>query len=74
MNWQDFIEENPAVMLGKPVFKGTRITVGHVLEELGRGVSEDALLRGHPRLRAEHLRSAMLYAAAVLGMEEIIYR
>jgi uncharacterized protein (DUF433 family) len=74
MKWQDYIEENPAVMLGKPVIKGTRITVEHVLEELGRGMSEEALLRGHPRLTAEHLRAAMLYAAAVLGMEEIIYR
>jgi len=36
MNWQDYIEEKPGVMMGKPVFKGTRITVEHVLRELGR--------------------------------------
>jgi uncharacterized protein (DUF433 family) len=74
MKWQDYIEEKPAVMLGKPVFKGTRITVEHVLQELGHGMSETDLLRGHPRLTADHLRAALLYAAAVLGMEDIVYR
>ncbi len=73
MVWQDYIEERPDVMMGKPVFKGTRITVEHVLAELGRGMPEDELLRGHPRLPAEHIRAAMLYAAAVIGMEEVIY-
>ena len=72
MNWHDYIEERPDVMTGKPVFKGTRLTVEHVLGELGRGVSEADLLRGHPRLTAEHLRAAMLYAAAVLRVEEVI--
>lgn len=73
MVWQDYIEERPDVMLGKPVFKGTRITVEHVLGELGRGMSEEELLRGHSRLTSEHIRAALLYAAAVIGMEESIY-
>ena len=38
MNWQDYIERDPEVMLGKPVFKGTRLTVEFVLERLGQGV------------------------------------
>jgi uncharacterized protein (DUF433 family) len=37
MKWEDYVEENPAVMLGKPVCKGTRITVELIREELGRG-------------------------------------
>ena len=36
MNWQDYIERDPEVMLGKPVFKGTRLTVEFVLERLGQ--------------------------------------
>jgi uncharacterized protein (DUF433 family) len=40
MNWQRFIEERADVMAGKPVFTGTRITVEHVLTELGRGMPE----------------------------------
>ena len=73
MKWHDYIEQLPDVMLGKPVFKGTRITVEHVLSELGHGMSEADLLRGHPRLTADHLRAAMLYAAAMIGMEETLY-
>ena len=72
MNWQDYIEERPDVMLGKPVFKGTRITVEHVLNELGHGVAESELLRGHPRLTPDHVRAAMLYAAAVIGFQEVL--
>ena len=65
MNWRDYIEERPEVMLGKPVFKGTRVTVEHVLRELANGMSEDDLIRGHPRLGAEHLRAAWAYATGM---------
>jgi len=74
MFWQDYIEERPDVMMGKPVFKGTRITVEHVLAELGRGMDEAELLAGHPRLTEDHIRAALLYAAAVIGMDEVTYR
>jgi len=73
MNWQDYIEEKPGVMLGKPVFKGTRLTVEHVLKELGGGLAPDELLANYPTLRPEHLRAAMLYAAAVVSFDESIY-
>jgi uncharacterized protein (DUF433 family) len=72
MNWQDLIEERTDVMAGKPVFKGTRISVEHVLTELGRGMPEEELLRGHPHLTPQHIRAAMLYAAAILGTQEVI--
>jgi uncharacterized protein (DUF433 family) len=72
MNWQDYIEERADVMLGKPVFKGTRITVEHVLRELGNGMAEEELLRGHPRLTRDHIRAAWAYAAAVISLEHTI--
>jgi uncharacterized protein (DUF433 family) len=72
MEWHDYIEENPKVMMGKPVFKGTRITVEHVLEELGNGMPEEKLLAGHPRLTREHVRAAMAYAAAVLRLDRLV--
>ena len=72
MNWQDLIEERSDVMQGKPVFKDTRITVEHVLSELGNGMDQRELLRGHPRLTEEHIRAAMLYAAAVIDVQEVI--
>jgi uncharacterized protein (DUF433 family) len=72
MKWQEYIEQRPGVMLGKPVFKGTRITVEHVLRERGNGMSEQDLLSGHPDLTAAHLRAAMLYAADVLDFEDVL--
>ncbi len=67
--WEDFIEERKDVMLGKPVFKGTRITVELVLKALGAGTTPDELLSEYPQLHAEHLRAAMLFAADVLTMD-----
>jgi uncharacterized protein (DUF433 family) len=74
MHWQDYIEERKDVMLGKPVFKGTRLTVEHILKELGTGMSQQELLDNYPTLRPEHLRAAMFYAAAVVTMDETIYQ
>ena len=73
MNWQNYIEQRADVMFGKPVFKGTRLTVEHVLRELGNGVTEAELLSGHPRLTADHIRAAQAYAAAALASEEAIF-
>ncbi|HEV3203155.1 MAG TPA: DUF433 domain-containing protein [Gemmataceae bacterium] len=73
LRWQDYIEERKEVMLGKPVFKGTRLTVEHVLREMGTGISTPELLHNYPRLKPEHLQAAMQYAADVLAMEESIY-
>ncbi|HEX8521019.1 MAG TPA: DUF433 domain-containing protein [Tepidisphaeraceae bacterium] len=72
MNWRDFIEENPQVMLGKPIFKGTRVTVEHVLRELGGGMSQQQLLASHPQLTSDHLRAALLYAAAIIDCETTV--
>ncbi len=72
-SWQKHIEERKDVMLGKPVFKGTRLTVQHVLEELGAGMSFDELLDNYPTLKPEHIRAAMQYAAAVVGLDQSIY-
>jgi uncharacterized protein (DUF433 family) len=58
-------------MLGKPVFKETRITVGHVLGELGGGSYKRDLLKGHTQLAAEHQRAALFHAAALVDLEQL---
>ena len=63
MNRQDYIEERPDVMFGKPVFKGTRITVEHALRELGNEMAEAEPFRGHPRLTRDHVRAAWAKSA-----------
>jgi uncharacterized protein (DUF433 family) len=67
-HWDDYIEERKDVMLGKPVFKGTRLTVELVLKALGAGTTQDELLAEFPYLKPEHIRAAMLFAADVLTM------
>lgn len=72
--WQDYIEERKDVMLGKPVFKGTRLTVEHILRELGTGMGPDELLDNYPNLRPEHIRAALRYAADVVAMDQVIFQ
>jgi uncharacterized protein (DUF433 family) len=67
VRWQDHIEERKDVMLGKPVFKGTRLTVEHVLRELGTGTTQDDLLRNYPRLKPEHHAPALRRAWSSLS-------
>ena len=73
MRWQDYIERRPDVMVGKPVIKGTRITVELILERLGNGASEGDLLSDYPHLRPEHIRAAQAYAAAALSQDELVF-
>lgn len=68
-HWDDYIEERKEVMLGKPVFKGTRLTVELVLTELGGGTTPQQLLDNYSTLKPEHIRAAMLYAADVIKMD-----
>ena len=73
LKWQDYIEERKEVMMGKPVFKGTRLTVEHILKELATGMSQEEILAGYPQLTLEHLRAAMLFSAALISMDQSIY-
>ena len=64
MNWQDYIEERPDVMNGKPVFKGTRVTLRTVLASLAEGATDEEILSDFPTLTAQDLRAAVAFAAA----------
>ncbi len=59
---KNFIESNPAVMMGKPVIAGTRITVELILEKLAAGETVEQILDAHPRLTREAVSAALLYA------------
>ncbi len=67
----DRIELNPKVMLGKPIIRGTRITVELLLRKLSEGATEAELLQDYPHLAAEDIRAAMRYAADVVAHEEV---
>jgi uncharacterized protein (DUF433 family) len=63
---RDRIERNPAVLGGKPIVRGTRIAVEHVLAMLAEGVSEADICKNHPRLSPEDVRACVAYAAAAV--------
>lgn len=54
---------NPDVMSGKPIIKGTRLTVGLILDLLSQGLSIDNLLLEYPNIKKEDVYACFLYAS-----------
>jgi uncharacterized protein (DUF433 family) len=69
---QDRIEVNPKVMLGKPVIRGTRITVELILRKLGEGATHQELLESYPHLTQGDLQAAITFAADTLAHDETV--
>ena len=63
---QGLITSDPAILMGKPVVAGTRITVQLILEKLAAGETVDQILEAHPRLTREGISAALAFAAEAL--------
>lgn len=63
------IEQNPDIMFGKPVIKGTRITVEQILFKLGAGLTPDQIIHDHPHLSLEDIKAAQIFAADYIALE-----
>ena len=63
---------NPKVMLGKPIIRGTRITVELLLRKLGEGATEADILESYPHLTRDDIRAALAYAADTLSHSETV--
>lgn len=72
MSMQDRIEINPKVMLGKPVIRGTRVTVELILRKLGEGAAHRELLEAYPNLTQIDLQAAITFAADTLAHDETV--
>jgi len=72
MTVTDRIEINPNVMLGKPVIRGTRITVELILRKLSEGATVADLLDAYPRLTPDDIQAAIGYAADTVAHEETV--
>ena len=68
----DRIEINPAVMLGKPVIRGTRLPVEQILRRLSEGATEADLLDAYPRLTRADIHAALAFAADTLSHDTIL--
>jgi len=73
-NLLERVELDPKVMLGKPVIRGTRITVELILEKLAADVSIEGVLADYPQLAREDVLAALAYARQALGTDEIFPR
>ena len=67
----DKIVSDPAIMMGKPTVRGTRITVELLLRKLGHGVTVEQLLEDYPHVTRDDILAAQAYAADYLAGEKI---
>lgn len=68
----DRIIFDPAILGGKPIIRGTRISVEIILEWIASGASRDDILRKHPHLSAEDVEQALAYAASSVRNEVLV--
>ncbi|GAB3219639.1 DUF433 domain-containing protein [Spirosoma arcticum] len=66
VKWQDYITADPAIIVGKPIIKGTRITVELIVEKLGYGETVDEILIDYPHLTCEQIYACLRFISYTL--------
>ncbi len=69
VDWRERIEINPAVLVGTPVVKGTRLAVAFLLDLVAAGCPEDEILRNYPGLTRADILARVAYAAEIVRTE-----
>jgi uncharacterized protein (DUF433 family) len=72
MHYQQYIEQNPKVMQGKPIIKGTRITVELLMRKLANGYGTEDLSKSYPHLTRAQILAALEYAADMIANEDVL--
>jgi len=65
------ITVNPKIFAGKPIIRGRRLAVEHVLGMLGAGDSIETVLEGYPWLEREDVLACLVYARRMVGHERV---
>ena len=68
-NWKNHIHSDPEILLGKPVIKGTRISVELILELYEKGWTEQIILESYPTLKTGDLRAVFNYLRDCIQQE-----
>lgn len=71
MNWRDHIIVDPAVLTGKPVIRGTRLSVDFVVGLLGQGWGETEILHNYPGVTHDDIAACLNYASEMLQAEKV---
>lgn len=69
MTSTDRIQVDPEIMLGKPVIRGTRVTVELILRKLAEGANEADLIDAYPQLTREDIKASIAYGADAVGQQ-----
>jgi uncharacterized protein (DUF433 family) len=72
MKWQDRIAASPDILVGKPVVKGTRLSVEFIVDLLADGWTQEQILDNYPNLMAEDIRACLAYASELLREERVL--
>lgn len=67
INWQERIHSDPQVLVGKPIIKGTRLSVEFLLERLASGWTPQDIVENYPRLHAQDIQALFAYALESLN-------
>jgi uncharacterized protein (DUF433 family) len=62
---------DPAVLVGKPIIRGVRISVAQIVEAVAAGVPQSELLEDYPGLEPEDIQAALFYAADLVQAERV---
>lgn len=65
------ITVNPKIFSGKPIIRGRRLAVEHVLGMLAAGDSVETILEGYPWLESEDIQACLIYARRLVGHERV---
>jgi uncharacterized protein (DUF433 family) len=70
-NLLDRIVVNPKIFSGKPIIRGRRLAVEHVLGMLAAGDTPETILKGYPWLDPEDIQACLLYANRIVSHERV---
>lgn len=71
MDWREYIESDPSVLVGKPIIKGTRILVEFILRLLSEGWTEEQILENYPSLTRVSLQAVFAFSAECIHDETV---
>lgn len=69
---KEIIVRDLAIMNGKPIIKGTRITVELILKKLSEGATVEDLLKMYPQITSKQIMAVLDYAATIISNEELL--
>ena len=72
MDYKAYIEINPNIRFGKPVIKGTRISVFDILGWLASGMSYEEIISDYPSIKKKHILACLAYSADKERLVKII--